>query len=69
MVITIYDTLGRVVRRLDLGAQPAGLYELRSRVAYLNGRNAGGEAVSSGTYIVELREGSYRASRRLLIAA
>jgi hypothetical protein len=68
VAITIYDTLGRVVRRLDLGSQPAGLYKSRSRAAYWNGRNAVGEAVSSGTYVVELRAGSYRAIRRLLIA-
>ena len=68
VAITIYDSLGRVVRRLDLGAKPAGLYESRSRAAYWDGRNAVGEPVSSETYVVELRAGSYRATRNVLIA-
>jgi hypothetical protein len=68
VAITIYDALGRVVRRLDLGDRPAGVYESRSRAAYWDGRNAAGEAVSSGTYIVELRAGRYGAIRRLLVA-
>ncbi|MBT3269943.1 hypothetical protein HN371_22540 [Candidatus Poribacteria bacterium] len=68
VAIAIYDTPGRVVRRLDLGSRPAGLYESRARAAHWDGRNTLGEAVSSGTYVVELRAGSYRAIRRIVIA-
>ena len=55
--ITIYDTKGVVVRRFELGHQPAGIYQDQSRAAYWNGRNATGESVASGVYFYQLRAG------------
>ena len=65
--ITIYDTRGMVVRRLDLGHQMAGYYTDRTKAAYWNGRNEHGESVASGIYFYQLRAGDYTALRRMVI--
>ena len=65
--ITIYDTSGRVVRRLMLGYQSAGYYTSRSRAAYWDGGNAVGEPVASGIYFYTLTAGDFTATRKLLI--
>ena len=67
VVITIYDTKGRQVRRLVLGNQAAGHYAARGKAAYWDGRNERGEAVASGIYIYQFRAGDYAASRRMVI--
>ena len=67
VTLTIYDTKGALVRRLDLGHQPAGYYINRNRAAYWDGRNNSGELVASGVYFYQLRAGDYTAMRRLAI--
>ncbi len=67
VTISIHDAEGRIVRRLDLGAYPAGTYRTRDRAAHWDGRNAQGELVSSGVYFVELRAGEYRSTRRIAV--
>ena len=67
VTIHIYDLAGRVVRTLDLGATPLGVYADKTTAAYWDGRNEYGEAVSSGTYIYEIRAGSERAVRRMVV--
>ena len=41
--ITIYAADGKLVRTLEFGHQPVGIYRQRSRAAYWDGRNALGE--------------------------
>ena len=65
--ITIYNTRGTVVRRLDLGHQSAGFYTVRAKAGYWNGRNEFGELVASGLYFYQLRAGDYSALRRMVI--
>ena len=65
--LRIYDTLGRLVRHLDLGHQAAGVYQTRSRAAYWDGRNEMGEKVASGLYFYTLTAGNFSATRRMLI--
>ena len=65
--LTIYDTKGAVVRRLDLGHQPAGFYTARAKAVYWNGRNESGERIASGVYFYQLRAGNYSALRRMVI--
>ena len=67
VTLTIYNTKGAVVRRFDLGHQPAGFYTARAQAAYWNGRNAHGESVASGVYFYQLRAGNYSALRRMVI--
>ncbi len=65
--ITIYAVDGRIVRRLSLGHQTAGVYRTRSRAAYWDGRNAFGEPVASGVYFYTLTAGDFSATRKMLI--
>ena len=65
--ITIYNTRGTVVRRLDLGHQSAGFYTARAQAAHWDGRNRHGELVASGVYFYQLRAGDYSALRRMVI--
>ena len=67
VTLTIYDTNGRVVRDLDLGHQPVGTYQAKSRAAYWDGRNAVGEPVASGVYFYTLKAGDFTATRKMLI--
>lgn len=65
--IAIYAADGKLVRRLDLGHQPVGMYESRTRAAYWDGRNALGESVASGVYFYTLTTGEFAATRKMLI--
>ena len=67
VTLTIYDTQGGVVRQLDVGHQPAGFYQSRSRAAYWDGRNTVGESVASGVYFYQLTAGDFSATRRMVI--
>ena len=65
--LSIYNVSGRLVRTIELGYQPAGLYANRSDAVYWNGRNNHGEQVASGMYVYRLTAGDYSASRRMVI--
>ena len=65
--ISIYAADGKLVRMLDLGNHPMGIYESRDRAAYWDGRNALGESVASGVYFYTLTAGDFTATRKMLI--
>ena len=65
--ISIYAADGKLVRTLNLGHQPVGMYESRSRAAYWDGRNALGEPAASGLYFYTLTAGDFTATRKMLI--
>ncbi len=65
--ISIYAGNGQLVRTLDLGHQPIGIYRNRSRAAYWNGHNALGEPVASGVYFYTITAGEFTATRKMLI--
>ena len=67
VTLTLYDIHGRVVRTLDIGHQPAGVYQTKGRAAYWDGRNAQGEPVASGLYFYTFTAGEFTATRELLI--
>lgn len=67
VVLTIYDTNGGTVRRLDIGHQPAGIYQSQGRAAHWDGRNERGEFVASGLYFYTLKAGEFTATRKMLI--
>ena len=65
--LQIYTSDGQLVRSIDIGHQPAGLYHSRGRAAYWNGKNEVGEPVASGVYFYKLSAGQYTATRKMLI--
>ncbi len=67
VTLTIYDTNGVVVRRLDLGHKSAGFYESQSQTIHWDGRNDFGEGVASGVYFYQLATPSFRQIRRMVI--
>ena len=67
VTLTIYDTVGQVVRTLNVGHQIAAVYEGRPKAIYWNGRNDVGESVASGVYFYALTAGDYSATRKMVI--
>ena len=68
VALSIYSIEGRLVRMLDLGHQPAGVYRSKQRAAYWDGKNQFGEKVASGLYFYTLMAGNFTATRKMLIA-
>ena len=67
VTLTIYNSIGRVVRTLKVGHQIAAVYESRSKAVYWDGRNEFGERVASGMYFYHLSAGDYFATRKMVI--
>ena len=67
VVVEIFASNGPVVRRLQLGHQPAGIYQSRSRAAYWDGKNECREPIASGLYFYTLTAGNFTATRKMLI--
>ena len=65
--IRIYAVNGTLVRTLDVGHQPAGHYQERSRAAYWDGKNEMGESVASGVYFYTFTAADFTATRKMLI--
>jgi ligand-binding sensor domain-containing protein len=60
--LQVFNTHGQLVATLVEGTRPAGTYQ-----AAWNGRDAQGQAVSSGAYIVRLDAGGQQATRKMLL--
>ncbi|MYI93394.1 T9SS type A sorting domain-containing protein, partial [Candidatus Poribacteria bacterium] len=67
VTLRIYAADGKVVRKLAVGQQPAGMYQNKNRAAYWDGKNAQGEPVSSGVYFYTLTTGDFSATRKMFI--
>ena len=67
VTLTIYDAQGDMVRQFDLGYQPAGAYETRSRAVYWDGTNDFGETVANGVYFYSLSTSDYSRTRKAII--
>lgn len=67
VVIEIYDGVGHLVRKLDLGLQPGGRYVSKLRSGYWDGRDMDGNRVASGVYYYVLRAGSFMAIGKMTI--
>ena len=60
--LTVHDVLGRTVRTLTFGTVTVGRH-----VIHWDGRNAAGEPVGNGAYLVQLRAGSQRAVGKVML--
>ncbi|RKU27407.1 hypothetical protein C6497_11715 [Candidatus Poribacteria bacterium] len=67
IIINIYDSSGSLVRQLDLGHQSTGIYQIRSRAAYWDGRNKLGERVANGIYFYQLQTDSVSPPLRKMV--
>ena len=67
VTVRIYNTHGELVRTLDVGKQPAGVYLTREKAVYWNGRDDVGQSVASGVYFYQLRAGEFERTRRMLL--
>ena len=67
VTLTIYNLQGAVVRTIDLGHQPAAVYDSRDRAIYFDGRNDAGDPVVSSIYFYHLQAGEYQATKKMLI--
>ena len=67
VTLTIYSANGVVVRTIQLGNIPAGIYQNKNRAAYWDGKNELGEPVASGVYFYTLTAGEFTATRKMLI--
>jgi agmatine/peptidylarginine deiminase len=68
VMIRIYSASGRLIRTLDLGHRPAGLYTTKDKAAYWDGKNGSGEEVASGLYFYNIQAGEYTATRKMVVA-
>ena len=75
VTLRIYNQKGQLVRTLNLGAKPAGMYISKDRTAYWDGRDTAGEKVASGVYFYTLHvehpdedgAGDFSATRKLIL--
>ena len=65
--VDIYNLKGEIIRKLNVGYQPAGTYRTKERAAYWDGRNSAGELVASGIYFSCLNTGKVKAIRLMAI--
>ena len=65
--LTIYNTAGRLVWRLDIGFQQAGTYLQRDCAIYWDGRTQSGEQMASGTYFYTLKTKGYVSTQKMII--
>jgi hypothetical protein len=67
VLITIYNSAGKVVKTISLTNQPAGLYLDKDKAVYWDGTNQAGENVASGIYFYTIRAGEFSATRKMII--
>ena len=68
ITISIYAVDGTVIRTLNLGHKPSGIYQDKTRAAYWDGKNNVGEPVASGVYFYTLTTaGNFKSTRKMLI--
>ena len=67
VTIRIYNVAGYLVRELELGHKPAGLYVSKDRAAHWDGRNNLGIPVASGVYFYSIKAGDFTNVRKLIV--
>ena len=60
--IYIYDSLGRLIDKIDEGSKAAGSYSVD-----WDARNDNGEKVSSGVYFYQIRSKNFNKTQKMLL--
>jgi hypothetical protein len=66
--IWIFNVAGELVRKLELGYRPAGVYLTQHKAARWDGRNSSDEEVSSGLYFYRVQAGNYTKVQKMTLA-
>ena len=67
VIIKIYSATGELVRELNLGHKPAGIYISQDRSAYWDGKDKFGIPVSSGVYFYTIKTKDFSAVKKLTV--
>ena len=67
VIILIYNIKGELVRHIDFGNKPAGIYITRHRAAHWNGRTQTGETAVSGIYYYTIKAATFVATRKMIL--
>jgi len=65
--IEIYNMVGQLIRKLDLGYKSPGKYVSKDSAAHWDGRGSSGEEVPSGVYFYTMKAGSFIATGKLVL--
>ena len=66
--IKIHTPSGQLMRTLDLGNMPVGIYTEKTKAAYWDGTNDSGEPVASGVYFYTIQTGdNYSATKKMVV--
>ncbi len=67
VLIRIYSISGELVREINLGYKPAGVYVSKDRSAYWDGKDRFGMPVASGVYFYNLKVNDFSETKKLII--
>jgi len=65
--ISIYDSVGRLVRELNIGHKKAGIYATPDKAAYWDGKDQFGIPAASGVYFYRIQAGDFSAIRKMIV--
>ncbi|MCX6112648.1 MAG: cohesin domain-containing protein [Proteobacteria bacterium] len=65
--IWIYNVSGELVRKLELGYKPAGLYTSRDRATYWDGKDELGVKVASGIYFYRIQAKGFSEVKKMIV--
>lgn len=67
VLIRIYSISGELVREINLGYKPAGIYISKDRSVYWDGRDKFGMPVASGIYFYNLKVNDFSETKKLIV--
>jgi PKD repeat protein len=67
VAITIYDQMGHLIKRINLGKKEAGRYVKKGDAVYWDGKNENGESVAGGLYFYTITAGNFKATRKMIV--
>ena len=68
VTFSIYNSVGQLVRKLDLGYRTAGRHLSQEKAAYWDGKTSAGEDASSGVYFYRIQTAQFTDIGKMLLA-